>query len=94
MIQVSRRDFAAELQAARAAEDWASHERLWEERRSAEVAADEQALKDEDAARRDYFEGQNSPELRAMERAGDFGPAPYSPEAYDEMVRQDAEGRS
>lgn len=40
------RDFAAELKAARIAEDWATHERVWEERRVASVARDEAALAD------------------------------------------------
>ena len=38
------RDFAAELQAARAAQDWAAHERIWEERRCADVDRDEASL--------------------------------------------------
>lgn len=41
---MATRDFAAELAAARAAEDWTAHERIWEERRAADVAADEAAL--------------------------------------------------
>jgi hypothetical protein len=49
------RDFAAELQAARAAEDWAAHERIWEERRLAEVACDEAALSEDDAAHQRNF---------------------------------------
>lgn len=38
------RDFAAELAAARAAEDWEAHSRIWEERRGADVDADERRL--------------------------------------------------
>jgi len=38
------RDFAAELAAARAAQDWAAHERIWEERRIAAVEFNEANL--------------------------------------------------
>lgn len=43
---MTQRDFSAELQAAREAQDWAAHERIWEERRVASVEADETALRD------------------------------------------------
>src|SRR5262245_491513 len=36
-----KRDFAAELLAARRAKDWAAHTRIWEERRAADVERDE-----------------------------------------------------
>jgi hypothetical protein len=39
-----RRDYAAELDATRKAQDWDAHERIWEERRAAEVDADEAIL--------------------------------------------------
>jgi hypothetical protein len=42
----------------------------------------------------EYLDSQDSPALRTLEREADRGPIAYSPEAYDEMVRQDAEGRS
>lgn len=38
------RNFQAELQAARTAGDWEAHARIWEERRLAEVDADEAAI--------------------------------------------------
>jgi hypothetical protein len=38
------RNFAAELAAARTAGDWAAHERIWDERRVADVDADEASL--------------------------------------------------
>jgi hypothetical protein len=38
------RNYSQEIAAARANEDWALHEKLWEERRVAEVEADEAAL--------------------------------------------------
>lgn len=38
------RDFSAELTAAREAGDWDAHARIWEERRVAEVEAEEEAL--------------------------------------------------
>ena len=41
------RDYAAELRTAKDAGDWASHERIWEERRVGSVEADEFALEDE-----------------------------------------------
>jgi hypothetical protein len=41
-----------------------------------------------------YLDGQAEPELTAMEMAADRGPVPYSPEAFDEMVRDDLAGRS
>lgn len=40
------RNFTKEIAEARANEDWALHEKLWEERRLAEVEADEAALYD------------------------------------------------
>lgn len=88
------RDFAAELQAARAAEDWAAHERIWEDRRQADIARDEAMLTDASVAYQEYLDSQSDPALLAMELAGDRGPVLHSPEAYDEMVRHDAEGRS
>lgn len=42
------RNFTQEIAEARANEDWALHEKLWEERRQAEVEADEAALHKED----------------------------------------------
>lgn len=39
------RNFTAELQAARDAQDWESHTRIWEERRAAAVDADEARLR-------------------------------------------------
>lgn len=48
----------------------------------------------DEAAYQEYCESQRGPALNAMEQAGDHGPVPYSAEAYEEMVRQDAEGRS
>jgi len=41
---VVARDFSAELKAASAAGDWDAHARIWDERRVAEVAADEAAI--------------------------------------------------
>ena len=41
---MTRRNFAAELQAARNAQAWAAHERIWEERRMADVEQDELEL--------------------------------------------------
>ena len=38
------RNSTREIEKARRNEDWALHERLWEERRIAEVEADEAAL--------------------------------------------------
>ena len=38
------RNYSQEIAEARANEDWALHEKLWEERRVAEVEADEAAL--------------------------------------------------
>lgn len=84
------RDFSAELQAARVAQDWAAHERIWEERRHADVAADEEAL-------REYLDTQDDQKLISHELAADrawLDRAEYSPEAFDEMVRQDAESRT
>ena len=49
---------------------------------------------EEEAAFQEYLDGQSDPALLAMERAGDRGSVPYSPEAYEEMVRQDMEGLS
>jgi hypothetical protein len=46
------RDFTAELKAARDAEDWSAHERIWEERRHADVSRDEAALMTEGQAKR------------------------------------------
>jgi hypothetical protein len=43
------RNFAQELQDAREAEDWALHERIWEERRLVEVDRDEACLHDASA---------------------------------------------
>lgn len=48
----------------------------------------------DEAAYQEYLDSQSSSALCRMERAGDLGPVPYSPAAYDEMVRQDMEGRS
>lgn len=45
------RDFEAELAAARAAEDWEAHARIWEERRQASVAADEASLRNSRSGR-------------------------------------------
>lgn len=45
------RNFAAELQAARDAQDWDAHARIWEERRLAVVAAEEAALAEYGAER-------------------------------------------
>jgi hypothetical protein len=47
---------------------------------------------DEERAFQEYLDSQDSPALREMERAGDLGPALYSPEVFDEMVRHDMEG--
>lgn len=41
---MNNRDFAAELNAAREAQDWTAHERIWEERCHAEVCSDENAI--------------------------------------------------
>lgn len=38
------RNFAAELNVAREAGDWAAHERIWEERRVARVEAEEASV--------------------------------------------------
>ena len=48
----------------------------------------------DEAAYQEYLDSQDSDALRDMERAGDRGPTPYSPEVYDEMVRHDMEGRT
>lgn len=40
----NHRDFATELRVAAAAGDWDAHARIWDERRAAEVEADESAL--------------------------------------------------
>jgi len=51
-MTTTARNFAAELAAAREAEDWTAHARIWEERRAASVASDEAALAyDTDEAR-------------------------------------------
>ena len=42
---MTARNYAAELEAARAAGDWDAHTRIWEERRVASVEADEAAVK-------------------------------------------------
>jgi hypothetical protein len=56
---MTQRDFRAELQAARDADDCASHAQIWEEMRLADGQADEDALAEELARcqARDAFEG-------------------------------------
>lgn len=82
---MAQRDFSKELQAARDAQDWAAHERIWEDRRVADVAADEadlHALPDE----------QGDDGLYAFETSCEQGwlrRAEYDGEAQDEMARDD-----
>lgn len=49
---------------------------------------------DEEAAFQEYMVNQSDSALVAMELASDRGPMPHSPEAFDEMVRHDLEGRT
>jgi len=79
------RNFSAELQAARAVEDWDACSRIWEERRLAEVYSDEEWL--EQASPCDPCDSEEAAALYRMEN-----PTPYSeydPEAFAEMVEQD-----
>lgn len=45
---MTSRDFAAELKAAREANDWDTHARIWEERRCADVDCDEAMLQSDE----------------------------------------------
>lgn len=56
------------------------------------ISTQETTMTKEEIAFQEYLDSQDSPALRAMERASDLGPASYSPEAFDEMVRQDMDG--
>lgn len=147
-IIIGARDFSAELQAAREAQDWVAHAQIWEDRRCANVESDEamlrrfeigtpvfykgkaanvtgrdngteeaiiefcdpkdgafktardadlvidQASVDEEAAFQEYQTSQSDPALIASELHADIGRPAHCPEAYEEMARHDAEGRS
>lgn len=84
------RDFSAELAAARDAQDWAAHERIWEERRVAAVTADEADL-------HASLDKQDDDGLYAFETSCEQGwlrRAEYDGEAQDEMHRDDMAGRT
>jgi hypothetical protein len=51
-------------------------------------------MTDQEIAYQEYLDSQSSPALLAMELAGDRGLPHFDSEAYDEMVRQDMEGKS
>jgi hypothetical protein len=77
----SQRDFASELQAAREAQDWATHAQIWEDRRVAAVQDDEDQCQDDD-----------QPGLYEFEKSCENGwlrQAEYCQDALDEMERQD-----
>jgi hypothetical protein len=48
----------------------------------------------EEASYREYLESQSDPALIVFELRSDAGRPAYVPEAFDEMERQDREGRS